>query len=84
MTIIIDNVLTGLYPDFHLDYGIEFINFNRANDWKRSDKNKSALLLKIHGSLNWLYCPTCNQMEPIPKRKGAVEAFYQSKKLSNM
>jgi len=77
--IIIDNVLTELYPDFHLDYGIEFINFNRDDDWKRPDKNKSVLLLKIHGSLNWLYCPTCNQMELTPKKKGAVEAFYQSK-----
>lgn len=26
--IIIDNILTGLYPDFHINYRIEFINFN--------------------------------------------------------
>ena len=79
--ILIDNCLMRL--GFHPDYGIAFANSKRPN------KNKSVLLLKIHGSLNWLYCPTCNQMKLTLKKekkgavvtnKGAVEAFYESKK----
>lgn len=77
--IIIDNVLTELYPEYHLDYGINFINFERENDWKKPCKDKSILLLKIHASLNWLYCPTCNHIELTPKEKGAIKAFYQEK-----
>jgi len=78
--IIIDNVLADLYDKFHLDYGIDFINFERENDWKRPDQDKAVLLLKIHGSLNWLYCPTCNHLELTPKEKGAIKAFYKEKK----
>jgi len=77
--IIIDNILVDLYEQFHLDYGIDFINFERRCDWKRPDKDKAVLLLKIHGSLNWLYCPTCNHIELTPKEKGAIKAFYKAK-----
>ncbi|RJS89188.1 hypothetical protein CW705_07840 [Candidatus Bathyarchaeota archaeon] len=79
--IIIDNVLTQSCPDFHLDYGIGFINFYRDDsNWKKPDSNKSILLLKLHGSLNWLLCPTCNHLELTPKEKGAIKAFYNLKK----
>ncbi|EHP85483.1 hypothetical protein [Methanotorris formicicus] len=44
-----------------------------------SNRKKPVLLLKPHGSLNWLYCPTCNSMELTPKRKGSIEAFYKNK-----
>jgi NAD-dependent SIR2 family protein deacetylase len=27
---------------------------------------------KPHGSLNWLFCPTCNELEITPKEKGVV------------
>lgn len=77
--IIFDNVLTELYPEFRLDYGIEFVNFDRPHDWERPDKNP-ILLLKMHGSLNWLYCPTCTHIELTPLEKGAVKAFYEIKK----
>lgn len=78
--IIIDNALIEVYPDYHLDYGIDFVNFERGNNWKKPKKNKSVLLLKLHGSLNWLYCPTCSHMELTPKEKGAVNAFYNAEK----
>lgn len=60
--ILIDNVLTPLLDTddmLYLDYGFDFIN----EDWKKPDPNNSIILYKIHGSLNWLYCPTCNKME---------------------
>lgn len=58
--IIIDNVLAGLRntDNLFLDYGIDFIN----EDWE-PPIGSSIPLFKIHGSLNWLYCPTCNKME---------------------
>lgn len=74
--IIIDSVLVNLYPKYHLDYGVEFVNFKRENDWERPDQNKSISLLKPHGSLNWLYCPTCNHIERTPQK--AVDAFYKA------
>ncbi len=70
--ILLDNSLTKLYPDFHLDYGIDFINFERSNDWARPDKEKAVLLLKPHGSFNWLFCPTCNNLELTPGMKEKV------------
>jgi len=85
--IIIDNTLTQLRDsdNLDLDYGIEFMNFDRnqnsdENSWMRPHPTKSILLLKLHGSLNWLYCPTCNQIEITPKEKGAIKAFTQSEK----
>jgi hypothetical protein len=84
--IIIDDSLTRLRDSdqIDLDYGIEFMNFDRdpdltKNSWSRSDPTKSILLLKPHGSLNWLYCPTCNQIEITPWDKIAVKVFTESK-----
>jgi len=74
--IIIDNTLTDLYPEFHIDYGIDFINFSRHDDWLPPDPEKSVLLLKLHGSLNWLYCPTCNQIELFQGENWAIKLFY--------
>ncbi len=72
--ILIDNALVDEYKyDIDLDYGVEFRNFERADDWTRPRRNKSVLLCKPHGSLNWLFCPTCNELELTPKEKGVVE-----------
>jgi hypothetical protein len=84
--IIIDNILTHLrdLQSLDIDYGIDFMNFDRSqnseeNSWSRPDPTKSIPLLKLHGSLNWLYCPTCNQIEITPKDKGAIKALIHSK-----
>lgn len=79
--IIIDNILEELYPNYHLDYAIDLINFEREDDWTRPEHDKSVLLLKIHGSLNLLYCPTCNHIEHT--RRKATEAFYNEKQCSD-
>jgi len=71
--IIIDNALTELHDEgVDLDYGVEFRNFERPNDWERPRHEKRVALFKPHGSLNWLFCPTCNQLEITPKEKGVV------------
>ena len=75
--ILIDNALTEEPGQgFDLDYGIEFRNFDPAfvgeNQWRRPHPNNCVQLFKPHGSLNWLFCPTCNQIEITPKEKGVV------------
>ena len=36
-------------------------------------------LLKIHGSLNWLYCPKCDEIDITLERKGAAEYLNLNK-----
>jgi NAD-dependent SIR2 family protein deacetylase len=74
--ILIDNALLSLYPDILLDYGIYFINFNLSGDWERPDEN-SVKLFKLHGSLNWLYCPTCNNIKLTPREKGIIKLIRE-------
>jgi len=83
--ILIDNALTEEYAYADLDYGVEFRNFDWPNDWKRPRPGRNVLLCKPHGSLNWLFCPTCNQLEITPKEKGVVTRLiseYADKKCS--
>ena len=68
--ILIDNQLSS--PDNRLvNYGIEFTNYHREKDWPRPNGNATKLF-KIHGSLNWLYCSTCNTLTYTPFEKGVV------------
>jgi len=69
--ILIDNALMMLYPETLIDYGVDFTNFDNEGDWKRPDIN-SIKLYKVHGSLNWLYCPTCNNLTLTPKEKKVI------------
>jgi NAD-dependent SIR2 family protein deacetylase len=71
--ILIDNALLAQYPDIHLDYGISFANFEgqsaEMNGWHSTLPYKSIALFKLHGSLNWLYCPACRAIELTPMEK---------------
>lgn len=77
---LIDNALIKAleFKDkIYLDYGIDFINFDEKDSKNSEDSgdrwvkpgNPSVNLYKIHGSLNWLYCPTCNNVRLTPKEK---------------
>jgi hypothetical protein len=71
--ILIDNALTEEHiHGLDLDYGVDFRNFDRPNDWTRPRIDRRVSLFKPHGSLNWLFCPTCNELEITPKEKGVV------------
>lgn len=43
----------------------------------REDSQDSRTLLKLHGSLNWLYCPSCRAIDVTPGTKGAVYIFRE-------
>ena len=78
--------------DLDLDYGIEFRNFvdprrrtrleraafiQNSEEWFAPRKGRSVLLLKPHGSLNWLYCPNCNTIKTTKTDKGALKVWSE-------
>lgn len=71
----IDNTIASMYNEskhpIMLDYGIEFNNFEEDGKWKRP-ADPSIKLYKIHGSLNWLYCPICNSLTLTPYEGGVM------------
>ncbi|OEC85708.1 hypothetical protein A9507_13110 [Methanobacterium sp. A39] len=86
--IILDNALTDMQSKYNLDldYGIEFTNFEKDygwSYWRRPRPQKAVHLYKPHGSLNWLYCPTCISTTLTPEQKGVVELFYKPKECKN-
>lgn len=71
--ILIDNALSSLSPRnpvANIDYGVEFLSV-AGDDWVGHNP-QAVRLYKLHGSLNWLYCPTCNGLTLTPYVKGVV------------
>ena len=66
--ILCDNAILNLYPDRKVDYGVDFVNYPEENHF--NNNLTSIKLFKLHGSLNWLYCPTCNNLRITPYEKG--------------
>lgn len=68
--ILIDNALSEMsscYPERYApDYGFEFANYALDKDIVR------VPLYKLHGSLNWLYCPACDTMSLTVNEKGVI------------
>ena len=75
--ILVDNALVDLYPNYDLDYGVEFTNFEKRADWRRPKTQKALCLYKLHGSLNWLYCPTCISLTVTPKEKRVATLVFK-------
>ncbi len=74
----IDNAIANLYNKQNhimLDYGVNFTNFDVKNEWK-APSEPSVKLYKIHGSLNWLYCPICNSLTLTPYEGGVMRLIY--------
>lgn len=69
--ILIDNALALHSQEFGLDYGIDFANVT-ARSCSRPEAERSIMLYKFHGSLNWLYCPICNTIELTPFQDAAI------------
>jgi hypothetical protein len=77
--ILIDNAILNMHReyDWDLDYRLQFLKVQMPeadalteNRWHEPREGRSIPLLKLHGSLNWLYCPTCRGLTLTPKQKG--------------
>jgi len=65
--ILIDNALNSL-PGHSLDYGLDF-----AGHPQTPDRDIARVkLYKVHGSLNWLYCPACNNIRLTCRETGVI------------
>lgn len=69
--ILIDNALESLpNPRRNVDYAVPFDNSITPPGLVGSHATR---LLKVHGSLNWLYCRTCSNLALTPGVKGALD-----------
>lgn len=66
--ILIDNALLNFRTKVKIDYGLDFANIDDLNTSERPDPS-GIKLYKLHGSLNWLYCATCNTLKLTPFKK---------------
>lgn len=75
--IILDNAL--LEERGQVNYGTEVRLVSKVHRrWRGVDpqKNIPVPLYKLHGSLNWLYCPLCQALDITEGQKGALFTFY--------
>jgi hypothetical protein len=71
----VDTALADL-PDVDLDYGVELTTLRAEGSrreeltarWQKPRPGRSVALYKLHGSLNWLYCPRCTALIIVPRR----------------
>jgi NAD-dependent SIR2 family protein deacetylase len=69
--ILIDNALLDVVGERRIDYGVEFVNqYRRPND-------RAVPLYKLHGSLNWLLCSTCRDIQITPRQKGVLKLKWE-------
>lgn len=69
--VLIDRAIASC-EDVFLNYGIEFSNY-RSPICSTEENNHAVSLYKIHGSLNWSYCPTCNLLKLIKYQQGILK-----------
>lgn len=75
--ILIDNALVDQYNYIDLDYCVEFTNYEIEGDWSRPRPRRAVKLFKLHGSLNWLFCPTCISLTLTPKEKRVATLVFR-------
>lgn len=73
--ILMDNALLKLAPSVGIDYGVAFANAEALPDCE-----KRVPLCKLHGSLNWLYCPTCVALSLTPGTGGAGKLIFAAER----
>ncbi len=59
-----------------VDYGFR-PRFRETISAQRQTQSLPVQLLKLHGSLNWLYCPICREIEVYNFQKAALITFYK-------
>lgn len=68
---LIDNAIISLEIKNALNYGIDSTNYDQKNGWSKPDDD-SIYLYKMHGSLNWLHCPNCNNLTLTKREKNFI------------
>ena len=71
--LLIDNSLRNVM-NAEPDYAVTFRQ--NQNLCQTGPQNAATPLLKVHGSLNWLYCPTCNALDLFPGEKIVSEIAH--------
>jgi hypothetical protein len=61
--LIVDTAMMFLSELRLSDGGLPAYHCAISTDFYRSEASRFGTLLKLHGSLNWLYCKTCNRLE---------------------
>jgi NAD-dependent SIR2 family protein deacetylase len=72
--ILCDNALLDLWPDKLVEYGVDFVDY-REGSFKRPGKS-GIPFFKLHGSLNWFHCPTCNNLRLTRQGKAAYDLIF--------
>jgi NAD-dependent SIR2 family protein deacetylase len=75
--ILLDNALLASHGIGDIDYGIEFAPIlERPAHFNRRPGRNATKVFKLHGSLNWLYCPACRMLALTPEEKGAIRLIH--------
>ncbi len=75
--ILIDN---AIMESEHIDYGVPTLKSQNPYSEHLMIPNKEPICVyKLHGSLNWLYCPTCISLTITPFTKSGAELVHESK-----
>jgi NAD-dependent SIR2 family protein deacetylase len=77
--ILIDNAISECRAAYglDLDYGVDFANTEQGQVWEPPRRDRAVNLFKLHGSLNWLYCPTCVSLTLTPEEKGVIKLKWE-------
>ena len=79
--LVMDNAISG--QEGFTDYGMPvrgiFDKQKQGHPYQRypSSGETNITLYKLHGSLNWLYCPRCRQIDITQSEKGAVRYIFE-------
>lgn len=68
--VLIDRAL-AFRGDIALDYGVDFTNYSSLS-YSQDNSKTIVQLYKVHGSLNWSYCPTCSSLKLIDYQQGLL------------
>lgn len=72
--ILVDNSLAAELGHKIPNYCFEFGQI-RGGYEQLPQNDETPKILKLHGSLNWLHCPTCNKITLTPYEKGVITLY---------
>jgi hypothetical protein len=79
--LLIDNALQRGSPG-ELNYAVKFRSISPRELAILQTPRTTPTLLKLHGSLNWLYCPTCNELDCFPGEKIVADIAHDPHRIT--